>query len=102
MPAAARKNHKANHDPVDGWSVHIINEGSPNVNTNGLPAARVGDKLTDHSKGSSVHFPGPQVPVIQAGSSTVFINGKAAARKNDAVDCSSKILEGSPNVNIGG
>ena len=102
MPAAARKTDEANHVPADGWSIHIINEGSPNVNTNGLPAARVGDKLVDHSKGASVHFPGPQVPIIQTGSSTVFINGKAAARKDDTIDCSSKILEGSPNVNIGG
>lgn len=102
MPEAARKTDEANHVPANGWSVHIINEGSPNVNINGLPAARVGDKLEDHFLGILVHFPGSRVPVVKTGSSTVFINGKAAARKDDEVDCSSKILEGSPNVNIGG
>lgn len=105
MPAAARKNDTANHVPAGGFSEHKINEGSSNVNINGKQAARKGDKLTDHTKPGNppiVHHPGPSTPVISKGSSTVFINGKAAARKNDSIDCSSKILDGSGNVNIGG
>ena len=105
MPEAARKNDTANHVPAGTFSVHKINEGSGNVNINNKPAARKGDDLTDHTKPGNpptVHFPGPTVPKISAGSSTVFINGKAAARKGDAINCSSKILAGSSNVNIGG
>jgi len=105
MPEAARKNDTANHVPAGTFSVHKINEGSGNVNINSKPAARKGDDLTDHQNTSSppvVHFPGPTVPKISGGSSTVFINGKAAARKGDAINCSSKILVGSSNVNIGG
>lgn len=105
MPEAARKNDTANHVPAGTFSVHKINEGSGNVNINSKPAARKGDDLTDHQNTSSppvVHFPGPTVPKISGGSSTVFINGKAAARKGDAINCSSKILAGSSNVNIGG
>jgi uncharacterized Zn-binding protein involved in type VI secretion len=108
MPAAARKNDTANHVPAGGFTVHKINEGSGNVNINSKPAARKGDDLTDHLKPGNppvVHFPDgdtPVVPNISGGSSTVFINGKAAARKGDAINCSSKILDGSGNVNIGG
>jgi len=98
---AARKNDTANHVPVNGWSVHKINEGSSNVNINGKPAARSGDKLTDHFKGDTVHFSGPTTPKISGGSSTVFINGKAAARKEDSINCSSKINVGSGDVTIG-
>lgn len=98
---AARKTDTANHDPVDGWSSHQIDEGSNDVNINGKPAARKGDKLTDHFKGQTVHFPSTPTPKISGGSSTVFINGKAAARKEDDIDCSSKINAGSGDVSIG-
>ena len=105
MPEAARKEDTANHDPAGTFTVHEINEGSDNVNINGRKAARKGDDLTDHTQPGTpptVHFPGLTVPKISEGSSTVFINGKAAARKGDAINCSSKILDGSGNVNIGG
>jgi len=98
---AARKGHKANHDPTNGWSVHEINEGSEDVFINGEPAARKGDKLTDHNKGGSVHFPGDKTPIIEEGSEEVFINGKEAARKGDPIDCSSIVLEGSEDVFFG-
>ena len=105
MPEAARKEDTANHVPANNFTVHEINEGSDNVNINGRKAARKGDDLTVHQNTSTppvVHFPAPAVPKIESGSSTVFINGKAAARKGDAINCSSKILDGSGNVNIGG
>lgn len=100
--AAARKDDIANHVPAGSWSPHPITEGSDNVNINSKKAARKGDKLTDHSDGSTTHFPDTPVPEISEGSSTVFINGKNAARKDDAINCSSKILAGSSNVFIGG
>ena len=101
MPQAARKGHTANHVPPDGWSVHAIDEGSKDVFINGEPAAVKGDKLTDHSKGDTVHFPGAATPVIEEGSEEVYINDKEAARKGDPVDCSSEILEGSEDVIFG-
>ena len=73
-------------------------EYSPNVNTNGRGAGRVGDHYTAHG---CVSHPGHQ-DVIAAGSSTVRINGKPAARTGDAVSIGGTVMEGSPNVRIGG
>ncbi len=41
-------------------------------------------------------------PRIARGSSNVFINNQPAARKGDKLECSAAIVEGSPDVFIGG
>lgn len=41
-------------------------------------------------------------PRIAQGSSSVFINNQPAARQGDKLECSAAIVEGSPNVFIGG
>lgn len=101
MPGAARRDHSANHVPPNGWSQHFIQEGSSDVFVNDKPAARKADKLSDHSKGGNVHFPGNATPIIAEGSEQVYINDREAARAGDPVDCSSKILEGSQDVSFG-
>lgn len=73
--------------------------GSPNVNVNGLPAVREGDK------GIHAACCGPNSWTAAAGSGTVFINSKPAHRMGDAVThCggSGHLIEGSNNVMVGG
>lgn len=65
--------------------------GSPGVTINGLPAARVGDKLAPHRHARA----------IAAGSGTVFIDGRPAARITDAIDCGGVLIQGSGDVLIG-
>lgn len=72
---------------------------SPNVNINGRGALRVGD--------NGVHAAccGPNTWVAVKGSSTVFINGMASHRLDDMDQhCGGigRMIEGSPNVNVGG
>lgn len=107
MPAAARVSDLAKGDPHGHTCpacphpvVGPIIAGSPNVNINSLPAARLGDP------GVHAACCGPNMYKTDAGSGSVYINGKAACRKDDATKhCnvgSGKITQGSPNVNIGG
>ncbi|WP_455392282.1 PAAR domain-containing protein [[Eubacterium] cellulosolvens] len=106
MAEAAHLGHKAKGDPhahgcpacphpVQGPIV----QGSSVVFINGMPAARVSDM------GISIVCCGKNLFEIKKGSSTVFIEGKAAARKGDmTMHCdigSGKIIEGSPDVDIG-
>ena len=96
MPAATRNGDQCTgHDACP--PVPLV-EYSPNVNTNGRGAGRVGDHYTAHG---CVSHPGHQ-DVIAAGRSTVRINGKPAARTGDAVSIGGTVMEGSPNVRIGG
>jgi YD repeat-containing protein len=85
---AARKGDKANH--VKKPPAPIL-EGSGNVTTNSLPAARM-DDLVQHGNA--------QEPIVQ-GSGSVTINGKPAARVTDKVACGETIVQGSGNVFIG-
>lgn len=104
MPSVSRVDDTANHDPVNGWSEHTIQEGSPDTTANGKDVARaksdtnLGDPLNDHTNGDSVHFPEEPTPRIDEGSPNVFVNGQPIARVGDLVDCSSKILSGSNDV----
>lgn len=69
---------------------------SSNVFTNSRPAARAHiDKAF-----CSPHMPPP--PPIATGSDSVYINSMPAARVGDKIACSAVIVEGSPNVFIGG
>jgi uncharacterized Zn-binding protein involved in type VI secretion len=70
----------------------VLPAGSPTVNLGGMPAARVGDKLT---------CVGPP-DTIAAGSSSVMIAGMPAARLGDATAHGGSIAVGLPTVNIGG
>ena len=95
MPDAARVDH--NHTcPLTGPR-HVggpITEGSPNVDTNGQPAARV----TDRTRCTGAN----RNDLILRGSATVEINGLPAARRTDATTHGGQIAQGSDNVEIGG
>jgi uncharacterized Zn-binding protein involved in type VI secretion len=70
-PPAARKTDKTAH----GGAIVV---GSPNVDVNVLPAARLEDNHT-----CPIHAGGP----VSEGSETVLINGHRAARKGDHLMC---------------
>lgn len=71
-------------------------EYSPNVFSNGLNNLRDGDVYFPHCC-LSCHT-GKAI----ATSNTVFINGKPAVRVGDMVSCGSAVVNGSPDVFIGG
>jgi uncharacterized Zn-binding protein involved in type VI secretion len=74
-------------------------QGSPDVQVNGRPALRVGDK------GIHAACCGTNTWTIVAGSGTVLINNVPAARKGDQVEhCggNGKLVDGSDNVITGG
>ena len=96
MPAQTRVGDNCTgHD--DCPSVPLV-EGSSNVFINGQRAGRVGDHYQSHS--CEVH-PAHQ-DYISQGSSTVFINGIPAGRIGDPVVLGGSVLQGSPNVFVGG
>lgn len=96
MPDAARLND--NHScPKTTPNAHVggpVNEGSPNVEVNGRPLARV----TDRTRCTGVN----QNDLILKGSATVEANGLPATRKTDETTHGGLIADGSPNVEIGG
>ncbi len=67
----------------------VVVQGSPDVRSDDLPAARVGDATTTPDGG------------VVEGSSNVFINGKPAARVGDKTNCG-VVVRGSNNVFING
>ncbi|EFE96277.1 RHS repeat-associated core domain-containing protein [Serratia odorifera] len=69
--------------------------GSPDVRINGKPAAiaTVSQVACDQD--------GPSMQMAQ-GSDKVYINGQPAARVGDKTNCDAQVMEGSPNVRIGG
>ncbi|WP_079969642.1 type VI secretion system PAAR protein [Salmonella enterica] len=94
MSLAAKLSDKGTQH--DGYYETVIAAGSSTVSIDGLPAARMGDPLTPHSKPK--HPPHPRK--IASGSSTVFIDGLPAARTGDAIDCGGVVI-GSGSVSIG-
>jgi len=74
---------------------HIIS-GSPDVYTNGRPAARASLSVVVCSKR------GHGANLVAEGSSKVYINGMPASRVGDHSSCGGKISAGSSNVFIGG
>lgn len=94
MPFAAKLNDKGTQH--DGYYETVIIAGSTTVFIDRLPAARMGDPLTPHSKPEHPSHPRK----IAGGSGTVFIDGFPAARTDDAVDCGGVVI-GSGTVNIG-
>jgi uncharacterized Zn-binding protein involved in type VI secretion len=73
-------------DPAPG----VVVQGSPDVTSGGLPAARKNDATTT-----------PQGAGVEEGSNNVIINGKPAARLGDRTNCG-VIVRGSNNVFING
>jgi len=80
----------------DGFPPTPVIAGSPTVNFDGSPAARVGDPLEPHDKPKHP----PHDRAIASGSSTVKIDGKAAAITGGAISCGGVTI-GSGTVNIG-
>jgi uncharacterized Zn-binding protein involved in type VI secretion len=95
MPAAARVGDMHVCPLVTGVVPHvggpILPPGCPTVLIGGMPAARVGDKIT---------CTGPPDSIVQ-GSATVTIGGKAAARMGDSAAHGGTIILGLPTVLIG-
>ncbi|WP_137939803.1 PAAR domain-containing protein [Chitinivorax sp. B] len=60
-------------------------EGSPYSDINGIPIARVGDKV-------SCPIPGHGTTVIATGDPTCLIDGKPAARHGDKTACGATLL----------
>lgn len=67
----------------------VVVQGSSDVRSGDLPAARVGDATTAPDSG------------VVEGSGNVFINGKPAARVGDKTNCG-VVVRGSNNVFING
>ena len=67
----------------------VVVQGSPDVLSGGLPAARQNDATTTPGTG------------VEEGSSNVIINGRPAARLGDRTNCG-VIVRGSNNVFING
>jgi uncharacterized Zn-binding protein involved in type VI secretion len=89
-PVARKGDATSGHGP---FPTRPIAEGSPNVYVNGIPIARVTDKMEIHCAGKPCHE-----LAISVGSSTVFSNGLAVAYLGSEVDCGEFIVTGSPNV----
>ena len=79
----------AAHAQAEAPASGVVVQGSSDVQSGGLPAARVGDATTAPDGG------------VAEGSSNVFINGKPAARVGDRTNCG-VIVRGSSNVFING
>lgn len=96
MPMAARAGDMHTCPLVSGTVPHVggpvLPPGCPTVMIAGMPAARVGDKLT---------CVGPP-DTIAKGSATVKIGGMAAARVGDSTAHGGSLAVGAPTVNIGG
>ena len=80
-----------------GNSPNTAATASPNVYANGIEVVRKTDTYNAH----------PVVDphagrTVTGGSATVFANGLNLARISDAISCTAKIAEGSPNVFAGG
>ena len=96
MPQATRLGD--NDTGHDACPPTALISASSNVLINGKGAGRKGDSYAPHSCDVHPSHSGN----ISGGSSTVLINGRMAARIGDSVSCGGTVVEGSPNVIIGG
>jgi uncharacterized Zn-binding protein involved in type VI secretion len=71
--------------------------GSASVYINGKSVVRLGDAYATHCCGNPCH-----AGVLSSASSSVFIEGVAVGRVGDAVNCGSKVRDGSGDVFAGG
>lgn len=91
-----------NDVPWPGDPTGAIETGSPNVLINDRPAA--GAELSSiRCDGTPPLFVGNHDgDLVADGALTVYVNRHFAARVGDRTECGAQILEGSPNVYIGG
>ena len=94
VPAIARKGDEGSGHGC--FPPTPITSASPDVEIDGIPAARAGDSLEAHGCSDCP----PHDRAIAAGSPTVFINGKPAARVGDAIDCGGRVSAGSGTVSL--
>jgi len=73
--------------------------GSPNVFTVSSPQLRLGDAIMVHCAPAP---PACHGRMSAQGSSTVFTNSKPTTRIGDKVSCGGALVQGVPNVIIGG
>lgn len=92
MPAAARKNDVGSGHGC--FPPSSVTSASPDVEIDGIPAARMGDSLAAHGCAKCP----PHGRSISSGSPTVFINGQPAARVGDSIDCGGSMIAGSGTV----
>lgn len=71
----------------------ILGKGSPDVNINGRPAARCGDR--------TICAGGGAIDIIVTGPKDVFINGRLAAAVGSKIDHKAVVITGSADVNYG-
>lgn len=71
----------------------ILGKGSPDVNINGRPAARCGDR--------TICAGGGAIDIIVTGPKDVFINGRLAAAGGSKIDHKAVVITGSADVNYG-
>ena len=111
MPAAARmgdpvigmttgehSGHTTPHLPMEFRG--MVNQGSPDVFINGIPAARQGDQTLERDNCCGFSYGS-----VKIGSGSVLINGRPAARQGDPLNAHNgegSIAGGSGDVIIGG
>ncbi len=93
MKAAIVGNIGTDHD---GFKPTKVTAGSPDVQIDGMPVARVGDPLEPHDKPNNP----PHPRSITSGISNILINGKPIAMTGAAIDCGGVII-GNSSVIVG-
>lgn len=93
MKAAIVGNIGTDHD---GFKPTKVTAGSPDVQIDGMPVARVGDPLEPHDKPNNP----PHPRSIASGISNILINGKPIAMTGAAIDCGGVII-GNSSVIVG-
>lgn len=93
MKAAIVGNIGTDHD---GFKPTKVTAGSPNVQIDGMPVARVGDPLEPHDKPNNP----PHPRSIASGISNILINGKPIAMTGGTIDCGGVII-GNSSVIVG-
>ena len=94
MQPAARVRDQTSHGGA------VVGPGVPTVLIGGRPAAVLGDATSCPAEGAPGVPHGPSA--ITAGSSTVLVGGRPAARQGDGTGCGGVIVQGCPQVTIGG
>lgn len=93
MKAAIVGNIGTDHD---GFKPTKVTAGSPDVQIDGMPVARVGDPLEPHDKPNNP----PHPRSIASGISNILINGKPIAMTGGAIDCGGVVI-GDSSVIVG-
>lgn len=76
-----------------GYPPRAATSGSPDAFCNGKAVVRVGDAYAVHCSSGSCH-PG----VASSGSPDIFCNGKPVMLIGHAINCGSKVAQGSPDA----